>query len=118
MRKEIQNNSGRNTKLLAQQESFSELVQAFTLHDKYEFVHTTAFKQRANLLAREDSNQLKTPNVVGLDRTSEIIGCGTNANDGHVAYVKRTVFRNLHQNDTVRNKKYVVDYQSKPDDQP
>src|SRR5262245_53652575 len=116
MRKEIQNNSSCNTKLLAQQEGFSELVQAFTLHHKDEFVHAATFKKRANVLARVDSDQLEAPNMVSLDRTREIISGGTNADDSHVAYVECAVLRNPHQNDTIRNKEDVIDDQCKADD--
>src|SRR5262245_32124755 len=118
MRKEIQNNSGRNTKLLAQQESFSEFVQAFTLHHKDEFVYTAAFKKRANVLAPKDSDQFKAPNLVGLNRPCEIISGGAGADHRHVPYLASAVFLNLHQNDTVRNEKDVIDNQCKPDDQP
>ena len=49
MRKEVQNNSGCNPKLLAQKERIGELVQALAVGDEDQFVYTAAGNRKKAL---------------------------------------------------------------------
>src|SRR5207302_9897710 len=93
------------------------LVQTLTVRHQDQFVHTSALEQPANLVAPENSDQLESPDAMVLDGASERMCCGALPDDRNVSHVQRAMLVEFHQNDTIRNKKDVIDDQREEDDQ-
>src|SRR5439155_1898039 len=117
MRKEVQNNSGCNPKLLAQKERIGELVQALAVGDEDQFVYTAAFEERANFIPAVNADKLQAPHAVLLNRAREVISVCSMTDDGHVAYVQCAVPRDFHQNDTIGHQKDVIERQCEQDNE-
>src|SRR6267142_704643 len=111
MRKEIQDHPGCDAELLTEQKRVGVLVQAFTVHHNDQLIHTSAFQEVTNFVMAEDADEFQAPNVMPLDGSSKLMGRGGIAYHRNVTHIQRAVFGYFHQNDSIRNKKDVVDDQ-------
>src|SRR5215475_9562438 len=111
MRKEIQNDPGSDAELFAQQKSPRELIQALPVDHQDQLVDSPILQKAPNLLSAEDTDQLQPPKTVALDRLCKFIGGRPIADDCHMADIEWPVFGYFHQNETIRNKKDIVDGQ-------
>src|SRR5262245_42002104 len=101
MRKEVQNNSRRNPKLLREKKDNDELVETVAVRHQDQLVYTSALQKSACFISVKNPDQLQTPNMMVFDRLGKIVRCRPAADDRHVSNIKRSVFGNFHQNDTV-----------------
>src|SRR5437870_961603 len=105
MREKIHHNTGSNAELFTEQEGVGVLVKAFTVNDKDQLIHPPSFQEGPDFVPAKDANKFQSPNILTLDRSSKLT-CGFFiAHHCHMAYVEDTVFREFHQNDSIRNKK-------------
>src|SRR5262245_56529703 len=111
MRKEIHHNAGGNPKLFAQQEDAGVLVKALTVDRNDQFIDTSLFQECPDFVAAKNAEKFQSPNVVSLDRPGELMRRLFMTHHSDMAYVENTVFPDFNQNDSIRNKKDVIDDQ-------
>src|SRR2546430_13820697 len=118
MRKEVQNDPCRDPEFLAQEERVGELVETFAPSHEDKFIHSSGLEEGADFLLFENAHQFQTPRPVILDRLREFVCCRPAPDDSDVTHVEGPVLLNFQQNESIRNKKDVIDYQRKHCDQP
>src|SRR6516225_5306953 len=111
MRKEIQDHPGGNAELFAEQERVGVFVEAFTIHHDNQLVHASVFKKFPNLVAAEHADEFQTPDVMTLDGSGKLMGRVDVPYHRDVTDIQSPVLGDFPQNDSIRNKKDVVDDQ-------
>src|SRR5439155_18079009 len=117
MGKEIQNDPRGDSKLFAQEQRFRKFGEAFTTNNQDQFVHSSGLENGSNLGLVEDSDQLQSPSALLLNRACEFVCRTAFAHNGHVTHIQRGMLRHLQQNDSIRDKKNVVNDQCKQNDE-
>jgi hypothetical protein len=117
MRKEVQNDSCRDSKFLAQEERLCEFAEAFSACHKDQFVHPSALEEGTDFVLLENTHQFQTPRTGVHDRLREFVCWRPAADNSDVAHIEGPMLLHFQQNDSIRNKKDVIDYQRKQDDQ-
>ena len=111
MRKEIHHHARRDSKLFTQQEDAGVLIKAFTIDRNDQFIDSSLFQECPDFVAAKYAEKFQSPNVVALDRSGELMCRFLITHHSHMAYVENTVFPDFNQNDSIRNKKDVIDDQ-------
>src|SRR6478609_974533 len=118
MRKKVQNNPGGHTQLLAEEEGICELRKALPVYHQDELVHSPALQQTTYIITGKNPDELQAPKMMSFNRPCEVVSCRTVADDGYMTDVEASVLGYVHQNDTVGNKKDVIDGQREHQNEP
>src|SRR5215467_9736504 len=118
MRKEIQNNPGRDAQFFAKQERIGELRETLTVHHQDQLVHAAALEECPNVLTGKNPDQFQSPEMMIFNRAREVITGWSVTYYSYITNVQSPVLGYVHQNETIGNKKDVVDGQCEHQDQP
>src|SRR5437762_11737444 len=116
MRKEIQHNTRSDAEFFAPQKSIGVFVETFPVHHDDQFIDAPAFEGRPDFLTAEDPDELQPPNVVTLNRSRELMSGRAVPHNSNMPDLENAALGYFHQNDSIRNKKYVIDDQREQND--
>src|SRR5713226_3460807 len=111
MRKKIQNHPSRHAEFFTKQEGIGVLTETFALNNNDQFIDASALKQIPDFAAVEHANEFQPPHIVTLDGSSKLMGGTVVAYHRDMADVQSPMFGDFHQNDSIGNKKDVIDDQ-------
>ena len=93
-------------------------VEALPVYHQDQLVHSPALQQTTDIVTGKDPDELQAPKMMGFDRPGKVVSGRTVADDGHVTDIEASVLGYVHQNDTIGNKKDVIDGQREHQNEP